>query len=57
VVPTECHSNLLVSHERARAEGWKIRTIDNSGHEVMIDHPQKLAELLLEYAPTKGNPK
>lgn len=51
--PTECHPNLLVSHERAKAKGWKIRTIDNSGHEVMIDHPQELAEFLLEYAPTE----
>ena len=51
--PTECHPNLLVSHERAKAKGWKIRTIDNSGHEFMIDHPQKLAKFLLEYAPTE----
>jgi pimeloyl-ACP methyl ester carboxylesterase len=51
--PTECHSNLLVSHERAKAKGWKIRTIDNSGHDFMIDHPQKLADFLLEYAPTE----
>ena len=51
--PTECHSNLLVSHERAKAKGWKIRTIGNSSHEFMIDHPQELAEFLLEYAPTK----
>jgi pimeloyl-ACP methyl ester carboxylesterase len=51
--PTECHPNLLVSHERAKAKGWKIRTIDNSGHEFMIDHPQKLAEFLLGYAPTE----
>jgi pimeloyl-ACP methyl ester carboxylesterase len=48
--PTERHPNLLVSHERARAKGWKIRTIDNSSHELMIDHPQELAEFLLEYA-------
>jgi pimeloyl-ACP methyl ester carboxylesterase len=51
--PTECHPNLLVSHERAKAKGWKIRTIDNSGHELMIDNPQELAESLLEYAPTE----
>jgi pimeloyl-ACP methyl ester carboxylesterase len=51
--PTECHPNLLVSHERAKARGWKVRTIDNSGHEVMIDHPQALADFLLEYAPTE----
>ena len=50
--PTECHSNPRLSHERAKVKGWKIRTIDNSGHEFMIDHPQELAEFLLEYAPT-----
>jgi hypothetical protein len=52
VFPAECHPNLLVSHERAKAKGWKIRTIGSSGHEIMIDHPQELAEFLLEYAPT-----
>jgi pimeloyl-ACP methyl ester carboxylesterase len=51
--PTECHPNLLVSHERAKAKGWKIRTIDDCGHEVMIDRPQALAEFLLEYARTE----
>jgi hypothetical protein len=53
VFPTECQPNLLVSHERARAKGWKRRTIDDSGHELMIDHPQELAEFLLEYTPTE----
>ena len=48
---TKCHSNLLVSHERARAKDWRIRTMNNSGHELMIDHPQELAEFLLGYAP------
>jgi pimeloyl-ACP methyl ester carboxylesterase len=51
VSPTERHPNLLVSHERAKARGWKIRTLDNSGHDLMIDRPQELAEFLLEYAP------
>jgi pimeloyl-ACP methyl ester carboxylesterase len=51
--PTERHPNLLISHERAKAKGWRIRTINNSGHELMIDHPQELAEFLLEYAPTE----
>jgi pimeloyl-ACP methyl ester carboxylesterase len=51
VFPTECHPNLLVSHERAKAKGWKSRTIDNSGHELMIDRPQELAHFLLGYAP------
>jgi pimeloyl-ACP methyl ester carboxylesterase len=54
VFPTERHPNLLLSHERAQAKGWKIRTIDNSGHEIMIDRPQELAEFLLEYAPTRN---
>jgi pimeloyl-ACP methyl ester carboxylesterase len=53
MIPTECHPNLLVSHDRANAKGWRIRTINNSGHELMIDHPQELAEFLLEYAPTE----
>ena len=53
VFPTECHPNLQVSHERVRAKGWKTRTIDNSGHEFMIDHPRELAEFLVEYAPTE----
>jgi pimeloyl-ACP methyl ester carboxylesterase len=52
VFPTECQPNLLVSHERAKAKGWKIHTIGSSGHEIMIDHPQELAEFLLGYAPT-----
>ena len=51
VFPTECHPNLLISHERAKAKGWKMRTIDNSAHELMITHPRELAECLLEYAP------
>jgi pimeloyl-ACP methyl ester carboxylesterase len=53
MLPTERHPSLLVSHERARAKGWKIRTIANSGHELMIDHPQELAKFLLEYARTE----
>jgi pimeloyl-ACP methyl ester carboxylesterase len=48
--PTERHPNLHVSHERAKAKGWKSHTIANSGHELMIDHPLKLAEFLLECA-------
>jgi hypothetical protein len=53
VVPTECHPNLLVSHQRAKAKGWQMRTIDDSAHELMIDHPQELAEFLLEYPATE----
>jgi pimeloyl-ACP methyl ester carboxylesterase len=52
VFPTEHHPNLLVSHERSKAKGWKIRTIGSSGHEIMIDHPRELAEFLLEYVRT-----
>jgi hypothetical protein len=52
VFPTERHPNLHVSHERAKTKGWKIRTIVNSGHELMIDRPLELAEFLLEYALT-----
>jgi pimeloyl-ACP methyl ester carboxylesterase len=52
MLPTERHPNLLVSHERAKAKGWKICTIRNSAHDFMIDYPQKLAEFLLGYAPT-----
>jgi pimeloyl-ACP methyl ester carboxylesterase len=51
--PSECHPNLQVSHVRAKAKGWRILTIDNSGQELMIDQPQKLATLLLEDAPTE----
>jgi pimeloyl-ACP methyl ester carboxylesterase len=51
--PTECHPNLLVSHERAEAKGWRILNVDNSGHELMIDQPQKLAAFLLEDARTE----
>jgi pimeloyl-ACP methyl ester carboxylesterase len=54
MVPTERHPNLLVSHERAKAKSWEIRSIDNSGHEFMIDHPRELAEFLLEYAPIQS---
>jgi hypothetical protein len=51
--PTERHPNLLISHERAKAKGWKIRTVGNSGHELMIDQPQEVAEFLLECVPTQ----
>ena len=51
--PTECHPHLVVSHERAKAKGWKAHTIDNSAHEFMIDRPEALVELLLEYVPTE----
>jgi pimeloyl-ACP methyl ester carboxylesterase len=56
VFPTECHPNLLVSHERAKAKGWKTCTIGSSGHEIMIDHPQELADFLLGYALQPSDP-
>jgi pimeloyl-ACP methyl ester carboxylesterase len=37
------------SHERARIKGWKTRTMA-SGHMIMLDHPDELVELLLEYS-------
>lgn len=36
-------------HERAKAKGWKTRTIP-CGHDVMLDLPQELTALLLECA-------
>jgi hypothetical protein len=36
-------------HERAKARGWKTRTID-CGHDAMLDLPDELTSLLLEYA-------
>lgn len=35
------------SHERAKCRGWKTRTMD-SGHEAMLDSPEKLVALLTE---------
>jgi pimeloyl-ACP methyl ester carboxylesterase len=36
--------------EKARGMGWKTITID-CGHDVMLDRPEKLAELLLAVSP------
>lgn len=38
------------SHERAKAKGWKTRTV-SCGHDVMLDLPEELTAILLEYAP------
>jgi pimeloyl-ACP methyl ester carboxylesterase len=38
-----------VAHERAKAKGWKTRTV-TCGHEVMLDLPGELTDLLLEFA-------
>ena len=40
-------SPFRAAHERAQTKGWKTRTI-SCGHEVMLDSPDELAELLLE---------
>jgi pimeloyl-ACP methyl ester carboxylesterase len=43
------NSPFLVAHERAKAKGWKTRTV-TCGHEVMLDLPGELTDLLLEFA-------
>jgi len=40
------------SHERAKARGWKTRTID-CGHLIMVDCPEETTDLLLEYAASE----
>jgi pimeloyl-ACP methyl ester carboxylesterase len=42
-------SPIPASHERAKMKGWRTRTIA-CGHEVMLDLPNELTDLLLEYA-------
>jgi pimeloyl-ACP methyl ester carboxylesterase len=37
------------SHQRAHEKGWATRSIE-SGHMVMLDRPDELADLLLEYS-------
>jgi pimeloyl-ACP methyl ester carboxylesterase len=39
-------------HERAKAKGWKTRSVA-CGHDVMLDLPEELTALLLEYASSK----
>jgi pimeloyl-ACP methyl ester carboxylesterase len=41
------NSPFRVAQERAQAKGWRTRTI-RCGHEVMLDSPDELTELLLE---------
>jgi hypothetical protein len=53
VFPAEGQPNLRVSHKRAKAKGWKVRTIGSSGHEIMIDYPEDLDKFLLGYAPAE----
>ena len=39
-------------YEKAKARGWKTITIE-CGHDVMLDRPEKLAELLLAVSPQR----
>lgn len=41
------NSPFRAAHERAKARGWKTRTV-TCGHEVMLDLPGELTDLLLE---------
>jgi len=41
------NSPFRAAHERAKAKGWKTRTV-SCGHEVMLDVPGELTNLLLE---------
>jgi pimeloyl-ACP methyl ester carboxylesterase len=43
------NSPFRAAHERAKAKGWKTRTV-TCGHEVMLDLPGGLTDLLLEFA-------
>ena len=43
------NSPFRAAHERAKAKGWKTRTV-TCGHEVMLDLPGELTDLLLEFA-------
>lgn len=40
---------VAVAHERAKSKGWTARTI-SCGHEIMLDRPDELTSLLLEFA-------
>jgi pimeloyl-ACP methyl ester carboxylesterase len=44
------HSPFRAAHERASANGWRIRTLP-CGHEAMLDLPDELTHLLLECVP------
>ena len=43
------NSPFRAAHERAKTKGWKTRTV-TCGHEVMLDLPGELTDLLLEFA-------
>ena len=42
------NSPFPAAYERAKAKGWQTRTVP-CGHEVMLDLPDELADLLLEF--------
>ena len=44
----------LESHERAKEKGWPTRTIA-CGHEVMLDRPIELTDMLLEFATSAAS--
>jgi len=43
------NSPFAAAHERARAKGWQTHTVP-CGHEVMLDLPSEVTDLLLEFA-------
>jgi len=43
------NSPFRAAHERAKAKGWQTRIV-SCGHEVMLDLPGELTDLLLEFA-------
>jgi hypothetical protein len=48
------HSPFPPFHERAKTKGWRTLTID-CGHDVMLDRPAELIEILLEAARPQGH--
>ena len=45
------NSPFHAAHERAKAKGWRTCTL-TCGHDVMLDLPRELTNLLLEFAPS-----
>ena len=43
------NSPFRAAHDRAKAKGWRTRTVP-CGHEVMVDLPRELTDLLLEWS-------
>ena len=43
------NSPFRAAHDRAKAKGWQTRTV-SCGHEVMVDLPGALTDLLLEWS-------